>query len=481
MSALFLLVPLACVLLLNLPGVKLGSRVALGLAASFCAAQAASILAVPHPEFWNRYTLGYSEAFSVTSMFRYRFPVDSISLVMFLCIGIVGLCAALVAQYSLGRELRFRFSNLLFLIVAGMNGVTMVRDLFTLYVFLEITAIASFIFISMESQGNGYEGAFKYMILSAVATALLLAGLALLFIVAGETSFEVVRSALDLGRAEPMVHLAMALFLGGLAIKAGVIPFHGWVPDAYTSAPAAVSVMLGGIITKIAGVYTFIRLIDAVFGYLPPVQNTLFFLGLVSIVGGALLALVQKDFKRMLAYSSISQVGYIFLGLGSATALGLAGAVFHFFNHSIFKSLLFVNAAAVESQSGTREMNKLGGIGKKMPVTGATAVLGMLSAAGLPPLSGFWSKLVIVMAVWNAGFRTYAAIAVMASLLTLAYFLTMQRKVFFGPLETDYLNLKEANFWCLFPALMLAAITLALGVAGPWLFETFLMPVGSPL
>jgi multicomponent Na+:H+ antiporter subunit D len=198
-------------------------------------------------------------------------------------------------------------------------------------------------------------------------------------------------------------------------------------------------------------------------------------------VVGALMALAQKDFKRMLAYSSISQVGYIILGLGAGPGLGFAGAVFHLFNHAVFKSLLFVNSAAVEQQSGTRDMDKLGGISARMPVTGTTSVLAMLSTAGIPPLSGFWSKLLIILAVWKAGHEGFAAVAVLASLLTLAYFLSMQRRVFFGKLTESCARLREAGFWALVPSLVLAGITIALGLLAPWLFGTFLLPVGSIL
>jgi len=378
-------------------------------------------------------------------------------------------------------EHEFRFANLLLLILAAMNGVVLVHDLFALYVFLEITAVASLILIVIEKGRAAFEGAFKYMVLGAVATSLLLSGLALLFIVAGGTSFEAVAAVLAEGKTSQLELVAVALFLSGLAIKAGLVPFHGWLPDAYSSAPAPVSVLLAGIVTKTTGVYTLIRLVSAVFGYPERVRPVLLAVGLLSIVAGALLALGQKDLKRMLAYSSVSQVGYIVLGLAAGTKLGLAGAVFHLFNHAIFKTLLFVNSAAVEEQAGTRDMDKLGGISSRMPVTGTTSVIALLSTAGVPPFAGFWSKLFIVIAVWQSGHPAFAAASVLASVLTLAYFLSMQRRVFFGQLAASCTSLREANAWGLIPALLLAAITVAVGLSVPWLFDTFLLPVGSIL
>ena len=159
----------------------------------------------------------------------------------------------------------------------------------------------------------------------------------------------------------------------------------------------------------------------------------------------------------------------------------MAGAMLHFFNHSIFKTLLFVNAVSLEKQTGSRDINQMGGLAQKMPVTSATSTIAFLSTAGIPPFSGFWSKLLIVLAVWQAGHYWLAAVAVLASLLTLAYFLSLTRRVFFGKLAAGFDELREASAWALIPALLLAAITIGLGIAMPWLFESFLLPIGTIL
>ncbi|MDD5423545.1 MAG: proton-conducting transporter membrane subunit, partial [Candidatus Omnitrophica bacterium] len=254
-------------------------------------------------------------------------------------------------------------------------------------------------------------------------------------------------------------------------------PFHGWLPDAYMAAPAPVSILLGGIVTKAAGIYTLIRMAASVFIFDERIRTMLMLLGTISILAGAFAALGQKNFKRMLAYSSISQIGYIVLGFGTGTALGIAGAVFHLFNHAIFKSLLFVNAAAVEKQVGTNDMQKMGGLSSRMPVTGATSVIGMLSTSGIPPFAGFWSKLIIIIALWQSAYYSYAAIAIMASVVTLAYFLYMQRTVFFGELAVGLENIKEANFGFVLTSSILAAITIGVGLFFPIIFNIFFMPV----
>jgi multicomponent Na+:H+ antiporter subunit D len=310
---------------------------------------------------------------------------------------------------------------------------------------------------------------------------MILSGIGLLMTIGNGVSFA---DLMTIGRVEadnPVCMLAVVLLMGGLFIKSGLIPFHGWLPDAYSAAPSATSVLLAGIVTKTTGVYALIRVAILMNLCVCPAQQLIMAFATISIVVGALAAIGQSDFKRMLAYSSISQVGYIVLGLGVGTELAIAGAVFHLFNHAIFKSLLFVNSAAVEEQAGTRDMDRLGGISDRMPVTGFTSAIAFLSTAGIPPLSGFWSKLIIILGAWKSGHHWYALIAILASLLTLAYFLSMQRRVFFGKLSRNLDDLKEAGPWILVPACLLALITVGLGLTAPWLFETFILPVRSIL
>lgn len=475
MSALLILVPLAAVLALNLPLPKSMRGLAFWTGLILCMLQAALVIRMPAP-FWS------IQLDIVSRLLMFKPFADNLALVMFLAIATVSFVSLLVARYSIEDENRlFNFTNLVILAMAGMNGLVVSRDLFSLYVFLEIAAVASFILISFNGEKDAFEGTFKYIVLSAIATSMILSGIGLLMAVTGNVTFKTLSTVMTTYSGNPVVILAVALLLSGLFIKSGLVPFHGWLPDAYSSAPSATSVLLAGIVTKTTGVYALIRIVTKMNLFSHNVQVLIIAVALVSIVIGALAALGQSDFKRMLAYSSISQVGYIILGLGIGTELAIAGAVLHLFNHAIFKSLLFVNAAAVEKQTGTRNMDILGGISDKMPVTGFTSVVAFLSTAGIPPLSGFWSKLIIIIAVWKAGFIWSAMIAVLSSLLTLAYFLSMQRRVFFGKLASDLENIKEANSWILIPACLLAAITIGLGLFMPWLLDTFLLPIRSIL
>ena len=468
MCASLILIPFLSVLILNLPfrGIR---KLAFGLAAVLFLLQMAVVL-IPDPVFWKA-----SHTFCA-SMFNFELGADILSKVVLFCIAMVSFVTLFSAlTFIKNSDEKFNFINLLLIAASGMNAVAMAKDVFSLYVFLEITAVASFILIAFNRDMPGLEGAFKYILLSGVATVLMIAGIALLILIAGSTNFSLIHNMLIVQNKSLIVSLAVGLFIVALFIKSGLMPFHGWLPDVYTAAPAPASVLLAGIVTKVAGVYSLIRILVSMLGFSVSIQSILLFIGAFSVILGALAALTQSDFKRMLSYSSISQVGYIILGVGSGTVLGVAGAAFHIFNHAAFKSLLFINSAAVEDRLGSRDIDKMGGLAKQMPLTSLTSVIGSLSCAGVPPLAGFWSKLVIIIALWLAGFKNYAVIAVLGSILTLSYFLTLQRKVFFGKSRDEFKDVQEAGFSLLFPAVALAVLIIVVGVLSPWLLKGFIL------
>ena len=174
----------------------------------------------------------------------------------------------------------------------------------------------------------------------------------------------------------------------------------------------------------------------------------------------------------MLAFSSVSQIGYILLGLGTGSPLGFFGAMLHFFNHASFKSLLFLDAAAVEEQTGLTDMEEMGGLSEKMPVTGWSSVVAFLSTAGIPPLAGFWSKLFIIIAVWRVS-PVLAVIALLAGVITLAYLLLIQKKVFFGKVPEALAGIREAGAGYVSAELILVAVNVFVGIACPFLLGYF--------
>jgi multicomponent Na+:H+ antiporter subunit D len=460
MYHLFVLAPLLTAILLNLPFRRFMKKAALPVAATLFVLQ---IYAVIFPIAGIKFT-------ALTDFFRFHLAADVLSKVLLLSSALVLLAALFTGRHFFRHEGKlFNFISLLLIVATGINGIALVRDIFSLYVFIEITGVTSFILITLDKERYALEAVFNYIILSAIATTMMLFSIALLLLVAGDTSFTAINAALTHGPQTLMINFAVLMFVAALFIKGGLVPFHGWLPDAYSAAPAGVSLLLAGVVTKALGIYGLVRVVTSIFGYNFVLNQIFLMVGTVSILFGAFTALGQVSFKRMLAYSSISQVGYIIVGLGCGSALGIFGAIFHLFNHSIFKSTLFVNSAAVELKTGTRSMDKMGGLAQQMPITGVTSIVSSLSAAGVPPLAGFWSKLLIVVALWSSGHYAYAAIAVVAGVVTLAYFLMVQRKIFFGKLNEEYAGVKEAGWDLTLPAIILTAITIGVGIIFPFL------------
>jgi proton-translocating NADH-quinone oxidoreductase chain N len=471
MQSVLVLAPLILLAVFNLPFLTLKERSYFFLTAFLCVTQA--FLVLLHPVlFWSSYPdpLGPFVAFNLT--------LDTLALVMLLSIAIVSFSSLCVARVMMIMEKQRRhFLNLLLLAITGMNTMVMVSDVFSLYVFMEITAVSLFVLIALDKSAAAIEGTFKYLSLSVVAGVLMLTGIALFLLTSGSTSFSSLYGAFAVEGNRQILTFASGLFLCGLLIKSGAVPFHGWLPDAYQAASPAVSILLAGIVTKITGVYALLRLFGTVFVLTPGVQNVLLTCGMFSIVVAAVAALTQRDMKRMLAYSSISQVGYIILALGCATPLAFAGAVFHFFNHAVFKSLLFVNAASIERRFGSTDMGAIKGRGEGMTSTALTGMAGFLSAAGVPPLAGFWSKLIIITALCQAGRYGYAAAALLAGLLTLGYFLALQKKVFLVKVPGAARTLYRAPAGLTILEISLAAVTVGMGLGYPLVLNTWILPL----
>jgi multicomponent Na+:H+ antiporter subunit D len=360
---------------------------------------------------------------------------------------------------------RAKFYSLFLLMVCGMNGMLMVSDLFSLYLFLEVTSVASYVLVAFNLKFDGIESALKYLLLSAVATGLILFGTGIILMHTGTIDFNSLRIFLERSSSSDYVFLlAGAMFVSGFGLKAAVMPFHAWLPDAHPSAPAPISAMLSGVVIKVTGIYAIIRLFFFVYPAPPQILTLLLIFGILSMSAGSIIAFFQNDFKRMLAYSSISQIGYILIGLGIGNTLSMAGALFHVYNHALFKSLLFLNSGAVQFRTGTRDLREMGGLGERMKVTSITGIFGTLSIAGVPPFNGFFSKFFIILGAVMAKQYVIAGLLVAFSIFTLGYFLIIQRRAFFGKLNERWREIKEVPFSMALAMIFLAAQCLLAGV-----------------
>ena len=247
--------------------------------------------------------------------------------------------------------------------------------------------------------------------------------------------------------------IAYAMLFIGFCTKAFIVPFHPLAADAHGAAPAPVSVLISGVLTK-SGLYGIIRLTYILFRVmnLGTVQFWLVFLGSVSMFVCVTMALAQHDFKRLLAFHSISQIGYVLTAAGLATALGVSSGLYHAMNHTLFKGLLFLCAGAVLHETGTTDLGKLGGLSKKMPHTTILFLVGAFSISGVPPFNGFASKWLIYQATYqkavesgNIGFLMCTIVALVTSTLTLASFVKVTQSVFFGQLPKEYENVEEVS------------------------------------
>ena len=380
----------------------------------------------------------------------------------------VNLVSFLVTLYSVNYMERYtdkyRFYTLFMLMLAGMNGIIITGDLFNLFVFLEIASIASYALVAFGTEAEELEASFKYAVMGSVASSFILLGIALLYSFTSTLNMADISQVLSGKPPGQMVNFVAVLFLAGFGLKAALVPFHAWLPDAHPSAPASISAMLSGVFIKTLGIYALCRVFFNILGVANNILSILIILGVISMIVGAILAIGQHDIKRMFAYSSISQIGYIIFALGIGTPLAILGGLFHLFNHAIFKSLLFLNSGAIEYSTATRDLRRLGGLNRKLPITGATGFLGSMSLSGIPPLGGFWSKLIIIIAALQARYFLSATIAILVSIITLAYYLKFLGLTFFGKIDERWSGIKEVPLAMKLSMVILAIISVIAGL-----------------
>ena len=410
--------------------------------------------------------------------------LDNLSAFMLALVALVTLVATL---FSLSYMKRYTaeplYYCLFFLMVTGMNGVILAGDIFNLYVFLEVAAIASYSLVAFGCGSEELEASFKYLVLGTVGSVFILLGIAIVYNQTGQLNLAAIANALPQQNAA--LSMAAAFFLVGFSLKAAMVPFHAWLPDAHPSAPAPISAMLSGILIKVLGIYTLVRVFFTVLPINIQFTYILIVMGLLSMVIGVLLAIGQTDFKRLLGYSSISQMGYVILAVGIAAemllsdhasrtaiaSLALFGGLFHLMNHAAFKSLLFLCSGAAEYATGTREILKLSGLKHRLPVTAGCLRIAALSISGVPPFNGFWSKLIIIIAVVQSGHYWLAALAVLVSFMTLITYLKVQRFIVDGDPSDLVEPAREVPFGMQLAMVILAIICIGAGILLP-LYQT---------
>ncbi len=417
--------------------------------------------------------------------------LDGLSAIILCVISLIGFIALF---YSLSYMKKYtaesNYYALFCVIIAGMNGVVLSGDLFNLFVFLEMSVIASYALVAFGVGKTELEASFKYQVLGGLASMLILLAVGLIYWKTGTLNIADVKEVLSAGYSRPFYIFIQVLLISGFGLKAAVIPFHAWLPDAHSSAPSPISAMLSGVLIKAVGIYVLIRLFFNMFELSREIAIVITVLGSVSMVVGGVVALMQWDLKRLLAYHSISQVGYVVMAFGMglillskgqndrAAYLAVAGSLYHLVNHSIFKGLLFLNAGALEHRLETRDLKQMGGLSLSMPLTSTTSFIASMSISGIPPFNGFFSKLIIILAAIGGKFYLLATLAIVASIITLGSFLKFQRFAFFNRTPGKvWEGVREAPFSMAFSMVFLAVLCLGLSMlVFPTVTDTVLGP-----
>lgn len=392
---------------------------------------------------------------------------DYLSAVMLLLTGIVGFSVAVYSISGVDRNRQsFGLYPLLNVLIMGVSGAFLTGDLFNLYVWFEVMLIASFVLLTLGGERLQLEGGLKYVTLNLIASALFLAGLGLLYGESGTLNMAHLSRLLPGVVPTGLVTTVSMLFLVAFSIKAAVFPLFFWLPDSYHTPPAAVSAVFSGLLTKV-GVYALLRTFTLFF--VQDIEYTHTIILVVAgftMVSGVLGAVVQDGFRRILSFHIISQIGYMVFGLALYSVAGLAGSVFYITHHIIVKTNLFLVSGAAERLTGSHVLGRMGGLYRSQPLLAFLFLIPAMSLAGLPPLSGFFAKLMLIRAGLES--RQFIMVAVVAavSLLTLFSMSKIWVGAFWAPPAHDPQPGDAANLGTMLPPIAwLALITVLLGIS----------------
>ena len=424
---------------------------------------------------------------------RIVFQIDALSALM---VVIASLSSLGITIYSLAAESRQSgletFYAMLFLLIAGVLGMVSTGDLFNFFVFLEISSLAGAALVAYRvDNGVAVEAGLKYALLSTLGALAVLTAIGILIGQYNALNLATLASRLQFTTLDK---LALVLLAVPLAMKCGAVPMHFWTPDTYTTAPSSVTAFL--VVSSQASLYGLFRILFTLYGPLLSWATFGWFLivlGILSMFIGVTMAIPQKDVKRLMAYHAVSQTGYMLLGvgvglavLGNADALAkygktaMAGGLFHIINHAMYKGLLFLTAGAVFYRAGTRNLNKLGGLGHDMPWTMVCFMIGALAIAGVPPFNGFASKLLIYESVFR--FSPFLSIvAMLVSILTLASFVKVFHSMFLGPRRAEFAAVREVPAPMLAGMALLAVFVVAAGLAPQPFVDHLIQPAVEAL
>ncbi|KYK20342.1 hypothetical protein AYK25_09030 [Thermoplasmatales archaeon SM1-50] len=413
---------------------------------------------------------GWAKPYAITLV------VDELALTLAVITSIITFLSFIYSvKYMRGTDSKFYFFFLL--MVTGLYGIFLTGDIFNLYVFFELTVISSYILITFGDKKASLKASFKYLIIGSMASFFFLLGIGLLYIKTGLLNIE--HLSMHIHKIDTQTQMIIfSIFLGAIGIKAAIIPFHVWLVNAHSTAPSPISAVLSGITVK-TGVYIFIRVFALGFT-LQNLNEIIMVFGAITALGGVIGALVEWDIKRLLAYHTISQIGFIIVGIGTFSTIGLAGGIYHTVNHAIFKGLLFLCAGSIIYITGTKDIREHG-LGKTMPVTLMTYIIAALAISGITPFNGSVSKSMIESSVYD--YPIIWLILVFASIGTVAHFSKILYYSFIKSTKKyeDVSKYHEVPFLMQLSMIVLAFLCILLGVIPNLWLDNLILPATSSI
>jgi multicomponent Na+:H+ antiporter subunit D len=408
--------------------------------------------------------------------FGIEYVVDHLNGLVLVTVSFVSLLAIIFSKESVKKELPYKipqFYTLYVLLVTGLLGMTVTGDAFNLYVLLEIAALTGYALIALGDRRAMY-ASFNYVILGTIGASFYLLGVGHLYIMTGSLNMANLLTILPDLYSYNAIFIAMVLILVGAWIKMAFFPMHTWLPNAYTYAPAAAGCVVAPLVTKVS-VYVMIRIMLSVFSptyvYNIGLSETVVWMAVIAILSGSVLALAQTDFKKMLTYLIVAEVGYMVGGAWLATTNGLTGAILHIVNDALMTLCLFIFAGIVMYKKGGQQFQDLAGLYRKMPVTMTAFTVGALSMIGVPPTAGFFSKWYLILGGIDAGSYHFVAGLIISSLVNAILFFKVIEIAFFEP-KTDHhgeeahdgIAIDEAPATMLMPLITVAISLIVIGL-----------------
>jgi multicomponent Na+:H+ antiporter subunit D len=402
-----------------------------------------------------------------------EYRIDAVNGFVLLLVALIGAVVLLYAPTSIAHELPQVRHNLFYaaflLCLTGLLGMTITGDAFNVFVFLEISSLSTYTLISLGQDRRALTATYQYLVMGTIGATFFVIGVGLLYMMTGTLNMADLAARLGPVSHTRTVIVAFAFLGVGLSLKLALFPLHLWLPNAYTFAPSVVTAFLAATATKVS-IYVFLRFVFSIFGAdfafeTMKLDTFLMPLALIGIFVASTVAIFQTNVKRLLAYSSIAQVGYIMLGISFVSATGLTAAIVHLFNHALMKGALFLAMGCIALRLGSVELADMRGLGRRMPLTMAAFVLGGLSLIGVPLTVGFISKWYLVLAALERGWWPLAFLVLLGSLLAVVYIWRIVEVAYFQQPDDEGVKIQEAPLWMQVPMWILVGATLYFGIS----------------